>query len=556
MDNPKQDLPLVAVLSSVFAKMSNEDLAIIRSEGEGKTFYDRMISYQRQGEDEKLCDKIQSFLHVFLQFRKKIPYTAIHTLLAQIMEETGFAEMIAAMPAGQQRIANVEMLIEKAIQFESTSYKGLFHFVRYIEQLHKYDVDYGEASIAQEGADVVRLMSIHKSKGLEFPIVFVAGMEKEFNLMDIRSSVVIHSELGVGLDFVDVSRRVKAPTILKKMMQREVQKENVSEELRVLYVALTRAKEKLIMTGTITDFEEKENNFRNLTYSRLITAKNYLDWVLPACFHKKNIPIELHLIEPWELEERSERKDISNLFTKQVFLNWDTDRVYDENIKELLEQQFSYSYPYAQNQKIKQKMSVSELKKRSYLEEEEIEEEIVIPLLPRFAKEKTELSGASRGTAYHKVLEILDFTKDYDKEELKFAINEMVIDGLLAREAADSICLEDLLQFFDSSVGKRVKAAARNDKYHAEQPFVLGEMQEEGEMILVQGIIDVYFEEEEELVVLDYKTDRIWKDSEFIEKYKVQLDDYAKALERMTGKRVKEKIIYAFHTKHEIFLNK
>ena len=559
LDNPKQDIPLVAVLNSVFANFSNEELAVIRSRGEGKCFYDRMIFYLEHGE-EKLCEKIQSFLDTFLKFRKKVPYTAIHTLLAQIMEETGYSEITATMPAGQQRIANVEMLLEKAIQFESTSYKGLFHFVRYIEQLHKYDVDYGEASIVDEGSDVVRLMSIHKSKGLEFPIVFVAGMEKQFNMMDVRSSVVIHPELGVGLDFVDVSKRIKIPTILKKLIQVEIQRETISEELRVLYVALTRAKEKLIMTGTVTDFEKKQTNLQNLSmrkeeglpYIKLISAKTYFDWVLAAYYHKQSAPMELNVSEPWELYASSAAEEIAENMTRQVLLQWDTEQTYERKMKDQIEEQFSYSYPYARNPKIKQKTSVSELKKRSYLEEEEIEEETVIPLLPRFVQEETEVTGASRGTAYHKVLEILDFTKTYDAKSLEAAIQEMTMQGHLTKEAADVIKYDDILGFLDSSTGKRVRGAARFGKYHAEQPFVLGEMQEDGEMTLVQGIIDVYFEENEELVVLDYKTDRIWKDSEFIEKYKVQLDYYAKALERMTGKKVKQKIIYAFQTKREI----
>ena len=564
LDNPRQDIPLVAVLSSVFGELTSEELALIKGNGEGKYFYDKLQWYLSNGTEQVIRGKIQAFADCCSRFRTKVPYTAIHVLLNQILDETGYGNVIAAMPAGEQRLANVEMLMEKAIQFESTSYKGLFHFVRYIEQLHKYDVDYGEASIAEEGSDVVRLMSIHKSKGLEFPIVFVAGMEKQFNLMDVRNSIVIHPELGVGLDFVDVEKRVKSPTILKKMIQSELLKETVAEELRVLYVALTRAKEKLIMTGTVTDFEKKEISYQSLAarseeslpYSKIAFAKTYFDWVLPAIYCGKKSPIELSLTDSWELMLKGAAEETAGNFTKEVLMKWDTGSVYEEQVKKQLEEQFSYQYPFAQNPKMKQKVSVSELKKRIYLEEEELEEETVIPLLPRFVQEDTAISGASRGTAYHKVLEELDFAEIYDMDSLVIAIGEMVQGGLLSAEAAACVRLEDILAFLGSSIGKRVQKAARENLYHAEQPFVLGEILEGEEMTLVQGIIDVYFEEDGELVVLDYKTDRIWEDQEFVEKYKVQLDYYAKALEQVTGKIVKEKVIYSFNKKKAIFLNK
>jgi len=562
LDNPRQDIPLVAVLSSVLGDFSSEELALIKSKGEGKCFYDRLLHYFSNESDQELQMKIKVFLESFEEFRRKVPYTAIHTLLNQILDRTGYSEFIAAMPAGEQRLANVEMLLEKAIQFETTSYKGLFHFVRYIEQLHKYDVDYGEASIAEEGSDVVKLMSIHKSKGLEFPIVFVAGMEKQFNLMDVRSSTVIHPELGVGLDYVDVKQRVKNPTILKKMIQNEIHNETVAEELRVLYVALTRAKEKLIMTGTVTDFEKKELDFlslaarnkESLPYIRIASAKTYMDWVLPTLYCGENSPVKLKLKKLWELELMDTAEEVADVFTKEVLLNWDTGQIYDQSVKKQLEEQFSYSYPYAQNPKTKQKISVSELKKRIYLEEEEQEEEEIIPFVPKFVQEEKEISGAARGTAYHKLLEVLDFTKSYDEESLAMEMKNIVTEGLLSSEAIECIKTEDILAFLQSPIGIRVQSAARAGLYHAEQPFVLGEMLENGELTLVQGIIDVFFEENGELVVLDYKTDRIWKDSEFIEKYKVQLDYYAKALEQVTSKRVKEKVIYSFQKKKEIFL--
>lgn len=582
LDNPKQDIPFAAILASPFANLTSEELARIKNETEGKCFYDRVCAYQISGESNQLKTKLEDFLQQYEMFRKKVPYTAIHTLLWELMDETGYGDYIAALPGGTQRTANLEMLIEKAIQFESTSYKGLFHFVRYIEQLRKYDVDYGEASIIDEASDVVKLMSIHKSKGLEFPIVFVAGMEKMFNMQDSKGSIVIHSELGVGLDAVDLETRTKTPTLLKRMIQREEQKENAAEELRILYVAMTRAKEKLILTGTVSNLEKRLRGYgslgkreeRVLPYMRRVKARKYFDWILPALYrnqamdavleevgistaftnplYREKIPMTVHLLHREDLAIEDVLEHTVNEVTKQMLQNWDTETLYDAGMRKQLEEQFTFVYPYESDSKMKPKMSVSELKKQIYLEAEEIEEEEVIPLLPKFMQEETEMTGASRGTAYHKVMELLDFSKTYTEEDLERELQRMQESGLLTSQMRECILVSDILSFLESSAGKRMHRASENKCLYAEQPFVLGEETEHGETTLVQGIIDVYFEEDEELVVLDYKTDKVWRAQELVERYKVQLEYYAKALERVTGKRVKEKIIYSFTLQKEI----
>lgn len=582
LDNPRQDIPFTAVLSSPFAGLSNEELAKIKSETQAKTFYERVCIYMEEGTEKVLKEKLRYFINQMEGFRRKVPYTAIHNLLYDILEKTGFGNYVASLPAGEQREANLEMLIEKAISFEKTSYKGLFHFVRYIEQLKKYDVDYGEANIQDESSNVVSLMSIHKSKGLEFPIVFVAGMEKKFNLQDTSDSVVLHSELGAGIDFVDVESREKSPSLLKRIIQQEVQKESIAEELRVLYVAMTRAKEKLILTGAVSNLPKRLmdcSNLKyrcemNLPYTRLTGARKYFDWIIPALyrnhviapvmdlfemevpwqnkFYQDDVPIVVKVIGVTDMAELALEETWKNTITRQTLLDWDTDAVYDEKLKKHLEEQFSFSYPYANETGTKQKVSVSELKKQAYLEEEEIEEEVVIPFLPKFVQQETELTGASRGTAYHRVLELLDFTKDYDALKLKEAMKEMTQKHLLTEEMAACVEISDILTFLNTSVGQRMKKASQRNQFHAEQPFVLGDEKENSEMVLVQGIIDVYFEEDEELVVLDYKTDRVWKTEELLERYKLQLDYYAKVLEQVTGKKVKEKIIYSFTLQKEI----
>lgn len=574
LDNQRQDVPLTAVLASPFVGLDAGQMAEIRTFYPEGAFFEAAEHF-RNAEDIKsreLLTRLDAFYRQMEHFRDMVPYTAIHELLWRIIEETGYGLYIAAMPGGEQRAANVEMLVEKAAAFEGTSYKGLFHFVRYIEQLQKYNVDYGEANIADEQSDTVRIMSIHKSKGLEFPIVFLAGMGKQFNTQDTKGTMIIHPEWGVGIDAVDLKRRTKIPTFLKKVIQREVMLENLGEELRVLYVAMTRAKEKLIMTGQLARAEEMlEKAARQgetggqeeaLPFFRLAGARSYLDWVLPAVCGRE-APIRIYVRTSWDAALLEAAEEKGELLARDVLEHWDTDRVYDPELKAHLEKQAGFIYSYENDRNMKMKFTVSELKKRAYLSEESgalaYEEPDVIPLIPQFLQEHEELAGASRGSAYHKLLELLDFTKEYGEEELKGAIGRLREEKKLSQEMAECIRIKDILGFLRSRSGQRMRQAALQSRLYKEQPFVLGVDAKEiypgeagGEVILIQGIIDVYFEEEGELVVLDYKTDKVRKASDLSEKYHAQLEYYAEALEQLLGKHVKEKIIYSFTLKEEI----
>ena len=594
LDNPRLDIPFTSILTSMFAKISSEELAIIRSSNDEKSMYDCVCKYAENGEIQNLRERLCEFLTTFDNFRNRVPYMAIHVLLWQILEETGYHDYVSALPGGEQRAANLEMLVEKAIAFEGTSYKGLFNFVRYIEQLKKYAVDYGEAKIMDENTDVVSLMTIHKSKGLEFPIVFVAGLGKQFNMQDTKKSIVVHSELGVGVDAIDAVARTKAPTFLKKIIQLREARETVAEELRVLYVAMTRAREKLILTGAVQDVEKElcecailqEHKERQLPYYNLTKAKKYLDWILSAlCRNKcmaeilgrykisvpfqnplfmKDVPIAIYRVTPEELAEQEAGERVISRITKDVLQYWNTDAVYEPEMKARIAEQFSYNYPHGESQVIKQKLSVSELKKRAYMEEEGEEvfkEEEVIPLFPKFLQNEVELTGASRGTVYHKLLELLDFSKDYDEISMQKTIAGLVELGFMTEEMATCIRVREILNFLKSPIGKRVQNASRKGVCFVEQPFVIGLEAKDvycetdsKECILVQGIIDVYFEEEGQLVVLDYKTDKVLCASELKERYSSQLKYYAEALEKLTGKKVKEKVIYSFGLQEEIFL--
>lgn len=578
LDNRQQDIPLAAVLLSQFAGLTKEEIAVIRSEFREVPFYQAVAAYQEEGDEIRIRSKLEKCLGLMDEFREIVPYTPMHELLLRILSDTGYGDFVAAMPGGAQRSANIEMLVSKARAFEAASYKGLFHFIRYIEQLKKYDVDYGEASIEDEQSDTVRVMTIHKSKGLEFPIVFVAGMGKRFNMQDARSSVVLHARLGVGLDAVNLKDRTKSPSMIKKVIQREEALDSLGEELRVLYVALTRAKEKLIITGTCSNLDKRLPYYdmvraqerEALTFGRLSKASTYWDWILPALMRlTPEIPIRLERLTVEDIVGEEVAQEVAGRLARTVLEQWDTEKTYNIEVKEAIVEQFGYHYPYSSGRTQKLKFTVSELKKRAYLLENSdeseglgevlYEEPEVVPLIPDFLKEEEELTGALRGTAYHRLMELLDFSGDYDEKKLTEAMVRYQKEGKLTREMADCIRPGDVLRFLESSAGKRMTACAKAGNLMKEQPFVLGvdareiyPDEQEGELILVQGIIDVYFEEPDGLVVLDYKTDKIYCAEELVEKYHAQLDYYAKALEQMTQKKVKEKILYSFTLGEEI----
>ena len=568
LDNRQQDIPLAAVLTSYFGGLSEKGLAMIKTAYPEVPFYKAVMQYREEGEDISVREKLEHCLHTLDRLREIVPYTPMHELLRRILADTGYEDFVAAMPGGAQRKANLDMLSEKARSFESTSYKGLFHFIRYIEQLQKYNVDYGEASLEDEKSDTVRIMTIHKSKGLEFPVVFVAGMGKRFNMQDARSSAVLHSRLGIGLDAVNLEKRTKSPSLIKRVIQKEEALDSLGEELRVLYVAFTRAREKLIITGVLpnmrkklTDYEKvKSQQEEKLRFSQLGRANTYWDWILPAFVRTGPfVPVKLRGVTIEDVVSEEVTEETKDRMTQVMLREWDTDQIYEPEFHKVLKEQFAYRYPYEGSQVRKLKFTVSELKKRAYdMEDEEsgeilYEEPEVVPLLPRFLKEEEEISGASRGTAYHRLLELLDFGREYDEESLASAIRDFCQKGKMEYDMAKSVRVKDILLFLQSDPGRRMQICASEGKLWKEQPFVLGisarevyDEEKEDEMLLVQGIIDVYFEEADGLVVLDYKTDKIFSDKELVEKYHAQLDYYAKALEQMTEKKVKEKIIYSF----------
>lgn len=621
LDNPYQDIPMAAVMKSYFGKFTSEELAQIRAESPGMPFYqcvEQFTSSEEQQKEEQIADtnvveaekqqkeepisdtdaveaeilpqekenknvsdqrshlaeKIIAFQEMLQNFRQRIPYTPIHRLLQEILDETGYRNYVAALPAGEQRRANLDMLMEKAVAYEQTSYHGLFHFIRYIDRLMKYDVDYGEAEIVSEQENAVRLMSIHKSKGLEFPVVFVCGMGKQFNEQDLNSNMIFHPEFGIGLKWFDCEKRTKANTLIHQIFAMEAKKENLGEELRVLYVALTRAKEKLILAGTCKLPEEGQysgfSREEKVSFSTRYDAKSYWDWIMPV-LGMENPDYRYVIWDEARMQQEEQRKLQDTALEHRTLL------VALQNVSEIeltqLKETFSWEYAWKEEGTHKQKVSVSELKHRAMEERSESAEqtlntaqplfpdEIATPYVPRFVQEAKENAGALYGTMVHRFLECLDFAglPDFAEEKQGLYFVKQQIDALCAlgrMQEADAKRLnwKQLLGFLQSDTAKRMRVAAEQGTLEREKPFVMSvpanlvwEESRPEEEVLIQGIIDVFWEEADGIVLLDYKTDYVDNAQELVHRYKKQLELYADALSRFSGEKpVKEILIYSF----------
>lgn len=613
LDNPRQDIPLFGVMQSVFGGFTQEEIAQIRSGGEGHsrkrmTLYEALKEVAQSGrtveegeeisagesagEEAELSQKADTFLQRIGHYRDLTPFTSIRDLLQRILDDYDYLNYVTALPAGSKRRANVEMLLTKASAFEKTSYFGLFHFIRYMEQLEKYDVDYGEADTLDENADVVRIMSIHKSKGLEFPVVFVSGLSKRFNMQDANQSLIVDMDLGVAVDYVDSVRRIKNKTLRRTVLSAKMKEDNLAEELRVLYVALTRAREKLILTAVLDKADEKwelaqMTGQERLTYLDFCEAGSYMDFLLPI-LPQTGIAVKTLRTEDLAVEELREqlrmgdrREQLRLIACGETTLTGDP----EENERKLmyLRERFAYQYPHPGLQKLYTKTTVSELKIAAMAEKDEaafhtFEEKEVVPYIPGFRREQEKVSGAVRGNAFHRTMELLDFMyvfvesglfekcpgdyetyrKRLDAERLKNRLEEFLqretISLRLTEEYAKAVSLPKILNFLEQELAYRMWRAQEQGLLYREQPFVLGIDAKrldpdlpEGEKVLIQGIIDVFFIEDGEIVLLDYKTDVIDSLEALWNRYNVQIQYYEEALTKLMQMPVKERILYSFY---------
>lgn len=581
LDNPRQDIPLAAVLKSPMAGLSDEQLARLRLLAEDKPYHQCVKMFLEAEEeltekvstaDEDMRAKLKRFSETYKKLRRQTMDIPMHELLQKVLKETGYARYASALPAGRQRLANLHMLSEKAIAYEKTSYRGLYHFIRYIDELQKYDVDFGEAELVGENEDAVNIMSIHKSKGLEFPVCFVSGMGKSFNKQDSRSKMILHPNLGVGLDIIEEDRRIKVPAFFKKVIARQTELESLGEELRVLYVAFTRAKEKLIITGCIKDEEMLQqireiycgSNRKALNFKERAEAKTFLEWILPAAAASGSWE-KVSYVTPWSMLE----DEAAHQITEHVSLRQRVQQAEEvsDTLYEKIKEQLSYQYPHPDAIHLVTKYSVSELKHRAMRElaakeEEDVTpkflEEVSTPYVPAFMEGKAEVNqGALRGTAMHRLMECYDFTKmpdhsDEFAENIKKQLTGLVQMGKVSEDMQKLIRIPSVELFLKSKLAPRMKAAAMRDDLFREKPFVMGNHEMEEEMVLIQGIIDVFWVEEDGIVLLDYKTDRVDSATRLRDMYKEQLDLYAEALERIFRLPVKEKYLYSFRLNQAI----
>lgn len=593
IDNPLQDVPMIAVLKSPFMGFTAEELSDIRMIDKEKYFYENIVDISNgekviSEELKKKCDKLVLDLD---KWRNKALYMPIDEFIWYLYMDTSYYGYVGAMPNGVLRQANLKILFQRAKQYEQTSFKGLFNFINFINKLRKSSGDMGSAKILGENEDVVRIMSIHKSKGLEFPVVFLAGAGKQFNLMDLNNSILHHDDLGFGPDFVDLGKRISYSTLPKEAIKKKIKLETLSEEMRILYVAFTRAKEKLIITGATRDIDKTIQRWiqsasieqNRISPSEVFKGKSYLDWIgMALCQHQDSEIIREKVGTTNQISKKDlstwniKMWDKSDLFVEKQLkvvdeISIDSDlfiNCKEKTIDKEIERRLGYKYKFKDATTIKSNFSVSDLKKSSYEEVEYTGEKLFkdeITLKPRFLQEEKGLSGAEKGTAMHFVMQKIDYEKVGSLNDIKLQLEDMVKNELLTKDEFKAINPFKVLNFFKSDIGKRViKVYENGGVIRRELPFYTSisvkdikdniEDESGNENVRLQGIIDLFFEENGEIVLVDYKTDYVKEniEEEMNKKYKIQMDYYTKALEKMTGKVVSKRYLYLFYIEKAI----
>ena len=563
IDNPMQDIPLVLVLRSPIGNFTDNELVEIRIVEQKSYFYEAMLK-ARVSVKEELRQKIDTFVNMLENWRKDQKEKPLDELIWQIYQETNYYYYVGLLNNGNLRQANLKMLFERAKQYESASFKGLYNFICFIDRLKLNSGDLSAAKVIGENDNVVRIMSIHKSKGLEFPVVFLSGTGKQFNKQDLNDSILIHQDLGFGPKFIDSVNRIEYPTLAKEALKLKLETELISEEMRVLYVALTRAKEKLIITGVTKGFEKKCKEKEELLflYQKQDTNKieerllkkyvSYLDWLVLLNLkapQQEKIKFFVHKVEKSKSEQSEENHE-------EVAENKKIDIKELDNIKKVL----SWKYKYNVLAKVPTKTSVSKLKEIKQKEEQDIDLEELLSKekvhkyeTPSFmVKENRTITSSRKGTLVHLCIQKLDETKEYKEQDIKNLINELVNKEIILKEEAEQIPVTGLVKYVQSDLWKELKAAK---EIHKEEPFYMlipanriDESYPKDEKVLVQGIIDLYYiNKNDELVLVDYKTDYVQKGEEqkLIDKYKEQLNLYKEALENSLGRKVNKVLIYS-----------
>ena len=564
IDNPMQDIPLAMVLKSPIYNFTDDELVEIRLTDKQSDFYTTLIKSKLSVSDS-LKKKIDNFLMQIKKWREENEYLALDELIWNIYEESGFYEICGNLPNGQLRQANLKMLFERAKQYETASFKGLFNFINFIEKIHIGSGDLSAAKLIGENEDVVRIMSIHKSKGLEFPIVFLSSANSNFNMMDINKDILLHQDIGIGVKYIDYDMQIKYDTLTKQALRNKLHDEILSEEMRILYVALTRAKEKLYITGVNKDYSKSYEKMQEMVeiYKKendkinpilIKKYKNYLDWIL--------------LVNEYNKEEM---KDLSilNIYNKEDVIKEEVfEEESDEKEKKIEEKEnLDFEYKYKDYINIPTKTSVtaiiSEDKNKLNIEinndteidrvEDENNEKIKFNI-PKFLKNNIEeITPSKKGTLVHLCMKCLDINKNYSLDDIKNMIEDLREKEMITEKEAESINPLKIYEFTKTNIWEELKLAK---EIHKEEPFYINVpaniiyKNDVYENILVQGIIDLYYiDKDGNLILLDYKTDYVPKgeESNLIEKHRKQLMLYKEALENALNKKVDKVYIYSVY---------
>ena len=566
IDNPLQEIPLIATMRSIIGGFTDNELVQIRLSDKYDNFYNTMLKAKKDV-DNKLRGKIDKFLDNLEMWRKEQEYLSLDELIWKIYNDTGYYNYVGLMTNGELRQANLKMLFEIAKQCESISFKGLFNFINYMEKIKTSSKDMDSAKIIGENDNVIRIMSIHKSKGLEFPIVFLSGVGKQFNMQDLNNKILLHPDMGIGVKYIDYDKQIEYDTLSKQAMRNQIMIETLSEEMRVLYVALTRAKEKLIITGYSTadkqnKLEDLKDKYNELNPIILKKCKTYLDWfkLIDVYEHENfqkiaifNVYNKNEVLKMCNIKQEKEENGAEQILKKLENVELCSEK--QERIKKMLE----YEYEKQASTQLKTKMSVTEIKELSKPQEERQENKV--EQMPKFLQtdKETKITNAQKGTLTHLCMQKLDINKKvYNYDDVKQLISELEMKKIISSKEAEAININNIVQFTKSKLWEEMTHA---HVVQREKPFYINipakELYQEDvdEDILVQGIIDLYYiTEKDELVLVDFKTDYVENRNEqiLIDKYNTQLDLYKRALESATGKKVDRIYIYSTYLNKEI----
>lgn len=593
IDNPLQDIPLVVVLRSSICNFTDNDLITIRLTDRNCNFYEALIK-TRLICDGDLKDKIGSFLEKLEKWKSISQYMPLDEFIWQIYLDTGYYQYVGLLPNGAMRQANLKTLFEKAKQYEKASFKGLFNFIQFIDKLKKQNGDLASAKLIGENEDVIRIMSIHKSKGLEFPVVFLCNSHKKFNMQDLNDNILLHQDIGFGPTIMDTTRKIKYSSIAKDAIKLKMKQEILSEEQRILYVALTRAKEKLYITGRSKDFtkyvqdknkvlEMYESENIKLDAKLMKKANSYLDWIMYVYLFNQgrtitlkgeqyklsdiitlNVSNKKDLLKALAKEEVVEQIDLKEKI-EQILKNKsdEENKKSEQALKELLE----WKYDYIVDTTLPTKSSVTKIKQEKIkLEEilkgiESEEVEYKKSYTPKFMQEDKKISSAEKGTLVHLCIQRLDERKDYELKDIQNMILNLVEKEIITQNEADAIDVNLIYQYTKSQLFEELRQAK---EVHKEQPFyinipakdVVSEAENSKKNILVQGIIDLYYiDKNDNLVLIDFKTDYISNEpnakEKILDKYKVQLEIYKTALEQALDRKISKTALCLVKSEYE-----